>query len=31
LPKFQEKLKADGINNIIKEKQKQLDKWEKEK
>jgi putative aldouronate transport system substrate-binding protein len=31
LPKFQEKLKAAGINKIIKEKQKQLDKWEKEK
>ena len=27
LPKFQEKLKAAGIDKIIEEKQKQLDKW----
>jgi putative aldouronate transport system substrate-binding protein len=31
LPKFQEKLKAAGIEKIIEEKQKQLDKWVKEK
>ncbi|MBT2721154.1 ABC transporter substrate-binding protein [Bacillus sp. ISL-46] len=30
LPKFEEKLKAAGIDKIIQEKQKQLDKWAKE-
>ena len=30
LPKFQEKLKAAGIEKIIKEKQNQLDKWAKQ-
>jgi len=30
LPKFQERLKAAGIEKIVKEKQKQLDKWAEE-